>query len=70
MDNLSILWGTTQSIESRRMISVRKSNRFAELTSKTDIMEETMAAIRNILNAYAKANSSKKVDTIIRNYEI
>lgn len=68
MDNLSILWGTTQSIESRRMISVRKSNRFAELTSKTDIMEETMAAIRNILNAYAKANSSKKVDIIIRNY--
>ena len=47
MDNLSILLGTTQSIESRRMISVRKSNRLAELTLKTHIMEETMAVIRN-----------------------
>lgn len=27
-----------------------------------------MAAIRNILNAYAKADSAKKVDIIIRNY--
>ena len=33
---LPTLWETTESIESRRMVSVRKSNRFAKLTSKTD----------------------------------
>ena len=56
------IWGTTKSIERRRIVSVRKSKTgFADVYVKFS-QEDSMVAKASIIKNYAKADAAGKVD--------
>lgn len=65
---LSILWGTTKSIESRRILFVRKSKPVSLMLTSNLNKEDSMVAKASSIKNYEKADAAGKVDIICKNY--